>query len=57
MWMNYFYNQRKKKNAEMIQRKMRGKVSQREEDIFSLIGSANKGGNVVTTNGLNVCVE
>ena len=36
---------------------MRGKVSQSEEDIFSLIESANKGGNVVTTNGLNMCVE
>ena len=36
---------------------MRGKVSQSEEDVFRLIGSANKGGNVVTTNGLNMCVE
>lgn len=26
---------------------MRGKVSQSEEDIFSLLGSANKGGNLL----------
>lgn len=43
--INYFYNQEKKVCRDDSD-KMRGRVSQSEEAIFSLIGSANKGGNV-----------